>query len=336
MRSRQGSVDSLGHVDVDEEEQRREKKVAKEKPRRPATSSEADAESRKEAERANPGLQASALQPPRADVADNLSRTAGRSTSKDGSVREAREEPTMRAAAVSETRVHTDAAAASSRSSTQVKRFLLRFEPPMLAIEWTGGSSDQIGPKPGVSGRQLMPIPIDARDLTDTQALARKLVHESTFLSRQHHDQVESLLQQLAARVLPVYRVVHSSGADVVPDAEPQRAPLRPATAELPNLRLPSGALVLVHERAWLPQEGWWLRLAAGGGWVRAAMPSTPGGVASEQLVAERWQPEIEEARNWLRRCEDDDSQGKACGCLLAQHAWAVLAQTQAHVGRTK
>merc|ERR1712137_146239 len=109
---------------------------------------------------------------------------------------------------------------------------------------------------------------------------------------------------RLAAKLLPVYRVIAPKGTGVLPDGGPQPAFEADIVEELP-----SGALVLIHERV-QRDESWWLRLAVGGGWIL------------EDVTEEARMQSSQEARDWLQKMANSSSGG-----LALQNAQAVVDQ---------
>jgi len=195
--------------------------------------------------------------------------------------------------------------------SAEVKRFLVRFNPPTLAVEWIDASV--------IGARQLTSLHIDVNDLRDTQALAKKLLQHVECLNPSHCKQVEQLLERMSSRLLPVYRVVQASGASIVPDALPESVPLRPAVLASPVAHLPTGALVLARECVRVPDAGMWLRLVGGSGWV-CASTSPSLDIGEPEWLLERCEPTVEEAQSWCKLCKVPH---------MGKHARAVLAQAE-------
>ena len=181
-------------------------------------------------------------------------------------------------------------------------------------------------------------LDVEERSLADAasiRALAAKFVSEKSFLSDRHLEQIEALLNRLAARRLPVFKVVRVEGAGMA---------AAPGGAE--SSVLPPGALFLARERRRCP-AGWCLRLAGGGGWI-VEVPADPVGAEGADgavpgaRAAEGCGPSQEEARAWLEKCRGDLERGRATGRpggekpqaeggdvlrTLTRNARAVLAQ---------
>lgn len=193
----------------------------------------------------------------------------------------------------------------ASACTTEVRRFLLRFNPPRLATELITKPPQVPSEEVDFSTmfedtkRTLVTIPLNPKDLRSRykagdalaiSSLAQQIVKESSFLSEKYHNQVESLLKQLAIGKLPTYRVAHPCELCSVPRYE--AAPPEIVT-------LPIGALLLVQERVCGQEGSWWLRLAECDGWVR----EKDGRSHRSALFAERYNPTVDEANTWCRRC---------------------------------
>lgn len=195
-----------------------------------------------------------------------------------------------------------------------VVRFLLRFEPPTLAVEWVSRAG-----KSGDGG--VITIPLCEQHLrgkAEVHKLAAQLVEERSDLLRSVNlAQVESLLFQLAAGVPPVYRVTAADGAAWVP-----KLPVAQAGAAWsawspppPRARLPAGALILARTRSLRP-DGWWINVAASGGWIREG--------AGASVALELWKPSRKEARAWLEGAQKENLDR---GGPLAKSKKAVVEQ---------
>lgn len=177
-----------------------------------------------------------------------------------------------------------DVAAPASRPGSQsqlktgrprIRRFLLNFDPLGLTVVWEKNGLRQ--------ATALRVDPDNLRDVSSRRSFAKRLVKKWDFLQEHHRAQVEALLQRLAQRVLPIYRI------------EPQEAlgtweaPGRPAKEPL---FLPPGLLFLVVERTRCA-DGWWLRLASGKRWVPEKI--------KDHVVCISCNPSISEATESLR-----------------------------------
>jgi hypothetical protein len=152
----------------------------------------------------------------------------------------------------------------------KVFRFLLAFEPPALAIEWGHARAVE---------RSCTRIEFKPEDFlrNGVRMLAERVVAASPLLTIWHRRTVESLLDRLASRSLPLYRVSVSTGCTL--SSQPS------AGAEV-GLHLPFGALVVGCERV-RRSAGWWLRIWSGH-WL-------PEG------VAELCTADADDAARWLR-----------------------------------
>lgn len=172
----------------------------------------------------------------------------------------------------------------------KVFRFLLGFDPPVLAIEWGN---------PRVGERRCTRIEFTPEDFVRSNArlLADRVVAASPLLTIWHKRTVESLLRKLAARSLPLYRISASSGGKLL------RQPNMDAEIVSP---VPFGALVLSCERVRRP-DGWWLRIWSGH-WV-------------QELDAELCSADVGDAARWLRDATRSQKD------VLLENARAVVAQ---------
>jgi len=203
-----------------------------------------------------------------------------------------------------------------SLDSQVLRRFFISFDPPMLAAEVGVGTQNiirQVPAKSALEGGGEARVSMRSR--------AERLLKDLMLPSR-HAEQVEALLGRLAARALPVYRVVCPGGADLV-DAEAPELGLG-----APRTLVPSGALVLARERRKSP-DGWWIRLAAGGGWMQQT-------AATGEEVAVRCDPQVEEIRQWLDRAAAETARGgiTAKSSFLVRNAAAVSSQVGLGPGR--
>lgn len=91
----------------------------------------------------------------------------------------------------------------------KVYRFLLRFAPPALGVEWSSSLSDNSLSQSlyGASGslgdgqRKCSHIEFSLNDLMDATDLADRVVRDHDFLSSRHLPRIERLLRQLASQV---------------------------------------------------------------------------------------------------------------------------------------
>eukprot|EP00427_Karlodinium_veneficum_P040853 CAMPEP_0169251676 /NCGR_PEP_ID=MMETSP1016-20121227/37644_1 /TAXON_ID=342587 /ORGANISM="Karlodinium micrum, Strain CCMP2283" /LENGTH=536 /DNA_ID=CAMNT_0009332837 /DNA_START=80 /DNA_END=1687 /DNA_ORIENTATION=- len=175
----------------------------------------------------------------------------------------------------------------------RVHRFLLRFEPPALAVEWSTSLTDDSMSKSltasnSLSAKTCTHIDFTLDDLTDPCALAARVVHEQAFLSTRHASRVEKLLQQLSSQVLPVYRVTALRGIAL-------RDQLGSAIDWERASILPSGALVLATQKV-KQIDGWWIR-AWTGQWLQATCID----FGEVEVFAEQCEPSESEVQGWLR-----------------------------------
>jgi len=160
----------------------------------------------------------------------------------------------------------------------RIRRFLLTFDPLGLTVVWE---------KNGQCKKNALDVdPEELEDVSSQRRCAKRLVKEWDFLQDSHTTQIEVLLQRLALRVLPVYRV---------------ESPKALATWETPNSRstnsqgslfLPAGSMFLVVERTRCV-DGWWLRLASGKRWVPE--------VLKDEVVCATCNPSVSQATEALR-----------------------------------
>jgi len=158
----------------------------------------------------------------------------------------------------------------------RIRRFLLTFDPLGLTVVW-----EKNGQRKATA---LHVDPEELEDVSSQRSFAKRLVKKWDFLQDSHTTQIEVLLQRLALRVLPVYRV---------------ESPKALATWEAPNgstsqgsLFLPAGSMFLVVERTRCV-DGWWLRLASGKRWVPE--------VLKDEVVCATCNPSVSQATEALR-----------------------------------
>jgi hypothetical protein len=190
-----------------------------------------------------------------------------------------------------------------------VSKFLLCFEPPVLAVDW-GKDPKLMPPDVEKPEKTRTHIEFSVDELVDLRDRAQRVVLEHDFLSSRHLWAVEGLLRQLAARSLPVYRVVREKGAVL------QEAVNDPSGwGQVPHL--PRGALVLARERA-RQMNGWWIKVWSGH-WMQECC-TEPG---AEEVTAERCNPppSIEEVGQWLKNATQMRKP------MLEQNASAVAKQ---------
>lgn len=169
----------------------------------------------------------------------------------------------------------------------RVSRFLISFEPPALAVDWAKHPK-LLPPDAEQQEETRTRIEFRVEDLINIPDQAEKLVLEHEFLTRKHLCTVENLLRQLAARSLPVYRVVHENGAAL------QESPTDFQGLEH-VFRMPRGALAFARERT-RQMNCWWIKLWSGH-WMQESC-TKPG---IEELYAERCQLSPEEVSILMR-----------------------------------
>jgi len=195
-------------------------------------------------------------------------------------------------------------ASESSETLRRLCRFLIRFDPPTLAMEWEQKQRVQTQqPAQGAPRKAVTRIRVEARELASERArkeFAEKLTQEhGALLASEHRQQVEGMLRLLANKALPVYRV-GNAGSDV-------------RTVE-PIASLPGGGFLLAKERLKDTKDKWCIRLAAGG--------------LVEQASAERCEPSAEELHTWIERAEKScEDRNHSADQLLALNLKALAAQ---------
>lgn len=225
---------------------------------------------------------------------------------------------------------HTQTGVSKSQKEMQVKkgtqkqlglrvfRFLLCFEPPVLAVDWgkvgdTSSSSNLPHSPSSLTEKTRTNIQFSPDDFVDVNALAQKVILEQSFLSDRHLLHVKCLLKQLASSCLPVYQVVHRNGAVLCTDfhnLEKQR--------ESAEQLFPLGALVLARERV-RQHDGWWIRIWSGQ-WLQSSYAKQE---CAEEVLAERLniEPSIGDVQAWLEKATQ--SQNK----VLIENAAEVAKQ---------
>jgi len=204
--------------------------------------------------------------------------------------------------------------------SSKVARFFLRFEPPTLVVEWgrqlssprTSFASAAEETSSGSCKKREFKREFRSEELRDVSATAKLVLMKLQFLSSRYEGQVESLLTRLAARRLPIYRILALDGAVLFDDVETSRV-----AGDFD--RLPRGALVLVRERL-RRADGWWVRISTWQ-WLQA---SCVGYGAEEVFQATCCEPSELEIRELLQQSPSLSSRDDE---LLKQNASMVARQ---------
>lgn len=198
----------------------------------------------------------------------------------------------------------------------RVFRFLLCFEPPVLAVDWGKDLRCDVNglaePTNSLNEKTRTNIEFSSDDFVDLNALAAKVILQHSFLSNRHLDHIRLLLRQLASSCLPVYQVVHHNGALLCTDLNIDRR------HESGNQSFPLGALVLARERV-RQHDGWWIRIWSGQ-WLQSSYAREDG---IEEFMAERLniEPSPDDVQQWL------DSATRSKNMVLIENATEVAKQ---------
>jgi hypothetical protein len=198
-------------------------------------------------------------------------------------------------------------------------RFLISLDPPILSAETATGNGKVI-----TQARSLMKTLTQMRaarqrgDKVDARSFAERILIDDLCLPARHAGQVEVLLHRLATGGLPVYKVVSPSGAELLMDTEAPVSSMASARSAVP-----SGALVLARERRRKP-DGWWIRLAAGGGWMRETF------AVDEKKVAALCEPSKAEVQSWLRQASAHTAKSSIAASGRNQHSDFLVRNAEA------